>query len=149
MKVIMLADVKSIGKKGECVEVKDGYGSNYLIPHKLAVRYTDRSVEILAEQKKKEEEKIEELRITALKSKEILAGITLEFTAKAANDGRMCGTISFKQIEAELKNKYNIIVDKRKIVEKFPVNAFGVTVLKIDLYKGIIGEIKVHVGEQK
>ena len=60
----------------------------------------------------------------------------------------MIGSVTFKEISLKLKNDYNIEIDKRKFIDKTLVNAFGVTILKIDLYKGIIGEVKVHVSEE-
>ena len=148
MKVILLKDVKGIGKKSEIVNVKDGYGSNYLIPNKLAVMYSEKSQEILNEQKKVEAENIERMKAEAREVAKKLENLTLEFTAKGSGDGRMFGTISTKQIEQELKDKHSIQIDKRKFVDKTVVNAFGYTKLNIELYKGIIGTITVHVVEK-
>jgi len=149
MKVILLMDVKNIGKKGETKEVSDGYANNFLIPRKFAVPLTNKSLEILNKQNTEKANEIEANRKVALENKEKLKTITLEFTAKAAPDGRMIGSISYKEIEEELKNKFNIEIDKRKIVTKYQVNAFGTTKLKIELFKDVIGEISVHVKESK
>ena len=149
MKVIMLKDVKGVGKINQVLEVKDGYAANYLIPNRLAVKYTERSVEVLAEQKKNEQLKIEELTKKAQEKAKLLEKITLEFKAKSGSDGRMIGTISYKQIEKELNDKHHIEIDKRKFVDNFKVNAFGVTNLKIELYKNVYGTVKVHVSEEK
>ena len=145
MKVIMLKDVKGVGKVNQILEVKDGYAANYLIPNRLAVKYTERSIEVLAEQKRSEEEKIKELTKKAQEKAKILEGITVEFKAKCGSDGRMIGTISYKQIEQELLKKHQVEIDKRKFVDNFKVNAFGVTNLKIELYKNVYGIVKVHV----
>lgn len=149
MKVILLKDVKGVGKKQEIVNVKDGYGANYLIPHGLAVMYSERSLEILENQKA---DQAAEIAKNIAKAKEIAAklkDITLEFTANSGTGGRMFGTISSKQIAAELQSKYGIEIDKRKFVNKTTVDAFGYTKLQIELYKGVIGEINVHVTESK
>ena len=149
MKVILLKDVKGVGKKQEIVNVKDGYGSNYLIPHWLAVMYSEKSLEILNTQKADEAAEIAK---SIAKAKEIAAklkDITLEFTANSGTGGRMFGTISPKQIEQELDSKHGIKIDKRKFVNKTVVDAFGYTKLQIELYKGVIGEINVHVVEKK
>jgi len=149
MKVILLKDVKGVGKKQEIVNVKDGYGANYLIPHGLAVMYSEKSLEILNNQKADEAAEIAK---NIAKAKEIAAklkDITLEFTANSGTGGRMFGTISSKQIAAELQTKYGIEIDKRKFVNKTVVDAFGYTKLQIELYKGVIGEINVHVTESK
>lgn len=148
MKVIMLKDVKGVGKVNQILEVKDGYAANYLIPNRLAVKYTERSIEVLAEQKRSEEEKIKELTKKAQEKAKILEGITVEFKAKCGSDGRMIGTISYKQIEQELLKKHQVEIDKRKFVDNFKVNAFGVTNLKIELYKNVYGIVKVHVSEE-
>lgn len=147
MKVILLKDVKGLGKKQEIVNAKDGYAANYLIPNKLAVAYSEKANEILNDQKKTEAENIEKMKQNAREISAKLENITLEFTANGSGDGRMFGTISTKQIEAELKEKHGIEIDKRKFVDKQLVDHFGYTKLKIDLYKGILGTITVHVKE--
>lgn len=149
MKVILLKDVKGVGKKQEIVNVKDGYGANYLIPHGLAVMYSEKSLEILNNQKADEAAEIAK---NMAKAKDIAAklkDIVLEFSANAGTGGRMFGTISSKQIAAELQSKYNIEIDKRKFVNKTVVDSFGYAKLQIELYKGVIGEINVHVTESK
>jgi len=148
MKVILLKDVKGIGKKSEIVNVKDGYGANYLIPNRLAVMYSEKSQEILNEQKKAEAENIERMKAEAREVSKKLETITLEFSANGSGDGRMFGTISTKQIEQELKDKHGIEIDKRKMIDKTLVDHFGYTKLKIELYKGITGTITVHVSEK-
>ena len=148
MKVILLKDVKGIGKKQDIVNVKDGYGANYLIPNKLAVMYSERGQEILNVQKKAEADNIEKMKSDAKASAKKLEEIVLEFKAKGSGNGRMFGTISTKQIEQELKEKHGIEIDKRKFVDKQPVDHFGYSKLTIELYKGITGTITVHVSEE-
>lgn len=148
MKVILLKDVKGIGKKSEIVNVKDGYGSNYLIPNHLAVMYSAKSQEILDDQKKAEAENIERLKAEARETAKKLESIVVEFSAKGSGDGRMFGTISTKQIEQELRDKHGIEIDKRKFVTKDAVDHFGYSKLTIELYKGITGTITVHVNEK-
>lgn len=148
MKVILLKDVKGIGKKNEIVNVKDGYGANYLIPNRLAVMYSEKSQDILNQQKKEEADNIERMKLEAHEVSKKLELIVLEFTANGSGDGRMFGTISTKQIEQELKDKHKIVIDKRKFVDKQVVDHFGYTKLKIELYKGIFGTVTVHVNEK-
>ena len=148
MKVILLKDVKGIGKKSDIVNVKDGYGANYLIPNRLAVMYSEKSNEILNNQKKAEADNIERMKAEARANAEKLKDIVLEFSAKGSGDGRMFGTISTKQIEQELKDKHNIVIDKRKFVTKEAVDHFGYSKLTIELYKGITGIVTVHVSEK-
>ena len=148
MKVILLKDVKGIGKKNEIVNVKDGYGANYLIPNRLAVMYSEKSQDILNQQKKAEADNIERTKAEAHEVSKKLDCIVLEFTANGSGDGRMFGTISTKQIEQELKDKHKIVIDKRRFVDKQVVDHFGYTKLKIELYKGIFGTVTVHVNEK-
>lgn len=149
MKVILLKDVKNVGKKDQVVEVSQGYGANYLIRQGLAVMYTSGSKNILNKQVQERADEEEKRKQEALKISEQLKDITLEFSAQGAKDGRMIGTISPKQICEELLRKYNINIDKRKFIDKFPVNAFGFTRLKIEIYKGVVGTVNVHVSEKK
>lgn len=145
MRVILLKDVKGIGKKDQTVDVKDGYANNYLFPHGLAVLESKGSIEVLkgqqADRAAKDAQDKKEAEEKAKKLKEIV----LEFTANCGEDDRMFGTISNKQIEQELKDKYGLVIDKRKIITKVPVDRLGYTKLEVELYKGVIGEITVHV----
>ena len=149
MRVILLKDVKNVGKKDQIVEVKDGYANNYLIKNKLAVAESKKSVEILAQQK--EDARIAEINKEkeAKRIQEALKNITLEFALSVGKDSKPFGSISFKQVEEELKNSYQIIIDKRKIVSKDKLDCLGMHIIKIELYKGVIGDIKVHIGERK
>ena len=147
MKVILLKDVKGIGKKQDIVNVKDGYGANYLIPNKLAVMYSERSQEVLDIQKKKQADEIERLKAEARDISKRLENIVVEFNARGSGDGRMFGPISTKQIAEELRNKHKIEIDKRKFVDKTTVDHFGYSKLTIELYKGITGVITVLVHE--
>ena len=149
MEVILLSDVKGVGKKGETVSVSDGYGNNFLIKKGFAVKKTTESLNQLKKEQQKEAEKQAELKAEAEKNKVILEGLTLEFSAKAAKDGRMIGENSTKEVAKVLESQYKIVIDKRKFVDKIRINAFGVSRLHIELYKGIVAEIKVHVSEEK
>ena len=148
MKVIMLADVKNVGKKGQTVEVSDGYANNFLFPRRLAVKESKKSVEILEKQQEDARIAYENDKNEAIKLAEKLKGVTLEFTLKSNKD-KLFGSISFKQVEEALKERENIIIDKRKILSKGPIDSLGVTVLDIELFKGVKGQIKVHVSEEK
>lgn len=148
MKVILLTDVKKVGKKDQIINVADGYALNFLIPNKLAVPMTDRGLEIVDTQKKAAQDEFKKKQDAAQLIADKLSDIVLEFEAKFSEDGRMYGTISTKQIVDRLKEKYDIVVDKRKFVDHFLVNAAGYTRLRIELFKGVIGTITVHVSEQ-
>lgn len=145
MEVILLADVKNVGKKNQTVNVSDGYANNFLFKKKLAVPVSKKSVEILEEQK--ENARLNELRLKeeAEKVAEALKGVTLDFSAKVGKDSKLFGSVSLKQVEEELKAKHNIVIDKRKFIDKGPLDTLGTYNLRIELYKGVIGVIKVHI----
>lgn len=148
MRVILLQDVKKVGRKGQTVDVSDGYAANFLFPRKLAVKETKKSVEILEQQNEDVRVAKEKAKEEALRVKAELEKVVLEMTLKA-NNGKVFGSISFKQIEDALREQFNIIIDKRKIITKDPVNKIGYSRLEIELYKGVIGIITVHVSEEK
>ena len=149
MRVILLKDVKGLGKANQIIEVKDGYANNFLLPRNLAVIESKRSVEILDQQKalKDKEEALKKEEAIQIANK--LTEIVVEFSANAGKDGKMFGAISTKQIEEELEKSFSIKIDKRKIISKVAVDRLGYTTLEIELYKGVIGNIKVHVSEKK
>ena len=146
MKVILLNDVPKLGKKGDVKEVADGYGRNFLIARGLAVLDTNASKKILDEQKKQEEANDAQRRKEANELKDLLATKTLEFKLKA-NNGKVSGSVSGKQIEDAL-SKQNITIDKRKIKDSSPLNELGTYDVKIELYKDIVGTIKVKLVEE-
>ncbi|MDY6392137.1 MAG: 50S ribosomal protein L9 [Bacilli bacterium] len=152
MRVILLADVKKVGKKGDTVEVSDGYGANFLIPRKLAKLSTEASQAELARDNAAEAAHQKELKAKAEAVAQRLESIEVKFTTKVGKDGRMFGTVSPKEIVEGLEKQWGITVDKRKFIDKYPVNALGYTRLKIELYKGsegvVVGTISVHVVEE-
>ena len=148
MEVILLADVKNVGEKNQTVKVSDGYANNFLFKNKLAVPVSKKSVEILENQKENARIAEENAKKTAQQLAETLKDITLEFTAKVGKDSKLFGSISLKQVEEELKAKHNITIDKRKFIDKGPLDMLGTYALKIELYKGVVGVIKVHISER-
>ena len=153
MKIILLADVRGVGKKGQTVDAKDGYAKNYLIPRGLAVISTDENQRILAKNNAEDAAKQAELKKEAEELATRLEHINVEFKAKVGSDGRMFGAISPKQIEEGVKEQWGITIDKRKFIDKYPANAIGYTRLRIELYKGsageVIGTVNVHISEEK
>ncbi len=145
MKVILLEDVRKVGKKDEIKEVADGYGRNYLIKNGLAEPYnkqTAKGLEARQEQRRQDDLANQEAaKETAAK----LENLTLEFALNTGKGGNTFGQISSKQIVHALGEK-GIQIDKRKIIMDTPVDSLGTTKVKVDLYKGkIIGNINVHV----
>ena len=149
MEVILLADVKGVGKKNQKVNVNDGYANNFLFKKKLAVKVSKTSVQILENQQENariaEEKAVEEAKELVEKLKDI----EISFSMKVGKVGKPFGSISLKQIEDELKNKFNITIDKRKFIDKGPLDALGYYNLKIELHRGVVGTIKVHLEEEK
>ncbi len=143
MRVILLEDVKKQGKKGQIINVKDGYG-NYLITNKLAVLETKGSKKVLDQQNKKaKEEELENLKSCQELKKE-LEKTTLTFKVNTGKDGKVFGSISSKQIVSKLKEK-NINIDKRKINIDIPINTLGTTIVNINLHKEVIAKLKVKL----
>lgn len=144
MKVILKEDVRKLGKKGDIKDVADGYGRNYLIARGLAVPDTPDNRKVLEQEKKeqaaqeaKKKEEAEEL------TKE-LAKKTFTFTVKSGKDGKVFGSVSTKQIVEALR-KQGYTVDKRKILDTQPISSLGVTRVRVELYKDVIGVIQVHL----
>ena len=149
MTVILLSDVKKVGKKGETVEVADGYGRNFLIAKGLAVQETKKSKEILEQQNLDAALKEKQLEKEAEALKETLKSVVVEFKVKTGKDGRVFGNISSKQVVEELKKTHNIVIDKRKFFETKEATALGTTLMKVDLYKNkVIGVVNVHLSEK-
>ena len=146
MKVILLKDVKSLGKKGEIVEVSEGYGRNFIIPTKAGVLADAKNLNTLKLQvqnaEKIAEEKLEEAE--ALKKK--LEEVKLIFHMKAGRDGRAFGSISTKEVQEELKKQYDISVDKKKMELDVPMKNFGGYDIKVKLHKDV--EATLHVSVQ-
>ena len=145
MKVILLSDVNKVGKKGAIVDVADGYARNFLIRNRLAVQATAKSLEILDEQKVQQKLNEKEMEAQARVVAEKLEKIVLRFMVKSGEGGRVFGSVSTKQIAQELDRKHGIHIDKRKILDAAPIQSLGVTNVKIELYKDVIGTIRVQL----
>ena len=150
MKVILLADVKKLGKKDQTIEVSDGYAVNFLFPRKLAVQVTKKSVEVLENQQEERRENDAKLKASAQELAKQLDGITLEFKVKTGREGKLFGAISLKQVAEELNKQFGIDIDKRKFLDKGPLDVLGYHHLGVELYKGVVGKVHVHLeGEEK
>ena len=146
MKVILLNDVKKVGKKGEVKEVADGYARNFLIARGLAVVASAGANKVLEKQNEEKARQDELNKEEALKTKEKLETLELDFKVKA-NNGRVSGSVSTKEICEELKKK-GIEIDKRHIIDNAPITTLGFSHVKIELYKGVIGTIRVKLVEE-
>ena len=148
MKVILLKDVKKLGKKDAIIDVSDGYAANYLFPNRLAVPVTNKSKEILSKQQEDARIAEENAKKAAQELAKKLECIEVVFKTKIGKEGKMFGSISLKQIEEEMLAQHGIQIDKRKFIDKGPLDSLGIYRLKIELYKGVVGTIKVHIIEE-
>lgn len=143
MKVILLKDVKKQGKKGEIIEVKDGYGS-FLIKNGDAVSATEGSLKRLNEEKSRKEKQEEELIKTSEKIKKELEKIIIEFRVKTGEGDRVFGSVSTKQIENELRKKgYDI--DKKKINLNNSISSLGVHNVEVVLHKKVTAILRIKL----
>ncbi len=147
MKVVLLADVKSQGKKGQVIDVSEGYAKNFLFPKKLAVAANN---QILTEIKGKEESRLHNIELEKKAAKETaekLSSVTVRITTKAGTDGRTYGSVTAKDVAEALEAQHKIKVDRRKITLDNPIKAFGTYILDVKLYADISGKITVSVTE--
>ncbi len=146
MKVLRKRDLRKVGKRGEVVDVSDGYGANYIIPYGYGVLFTKEAqadfAKEQAEEKRQHDLKVEEAKKIA-KQRE---NITLEFSAPAGRNGDRIGTVSFKKASEARKKQYGISLNKERLIDKdVLVNGFGLTTLKVDLFDGVIASLRIHV----
>lgn len=147
MKVVLLADVKSQGKKGQVIDVSEGYAKNFLFPKKLAVAASN---QILTEIKGKEDARLHNIELekkAARETAEKLSSVTVRITTKAGTDGRTYGSVTAKDVAEALEAQHKIKVDRRKITLDNPIKAFGTYILDVKLYADISGKITVSVTE--
>ena len=149
MKVILQQDVKGQGKKGQMVEVSEGYARNFLLPRKLAIVATTDAINTmnLKEKARKAEEARQkaEAEATVEKLKECM----VKLTAKAGNGGRLFGAVTTKEISEGLKAQFNIDIPKQKLVLDEPIKAFGSYQIKAKLGFEVVGTVYVSVFEEK
>ena len=147
MKVILLDNIKGVGKKDEVINASDGYARNFLLPKKLAVEANSENMSKLKGKNdstayKKSVEKSEAQGVA-----EKLKDITLKVTVKAGENGKIFGSITSKELADNLKEQYKIEIDKKKIDLKEPIKTLGSFSINIKLYEGVIGKLKVEILE--
>ena len=147
MKVILLQDVKGTGKKGEFANVSDGYARNFLLPRKLAKEADAQALNELKNAEQAKQYKIEVATAEAKANAEKLEGQVLEMTAKAGQGGKLFGSVTNKEVAAAVAQKYNITVDKRKVVLERDIKEFGTYSAEVKLYTGITANIEIQVSE--
>ena len=146
MDVILKADVKGLGKKGEKVKASDGYARNFLFPKGLAVEANAQSLTELRNREQSNQHKIDVEVAQANESKAKLQGKIIKIIAKAGNNGKLFGSVTSKEVAAEIAKQYAVKVDKRKI-SMSDIKAFGSYKIEVKLYTNISAEMTVMVGE--
>lgn len=149
MKVILQQDVKGQGKKGQLVEVSDGYGRNFLLPRKLAIEATADNMNTMKLQEKAR--RAEEARQKALaeETAEKLKGLTVKICAKAGKDGKLFGAITSKELSEALMKQHGIDIAKQKLVQEEAIKSCGTYQVKCKLGFEISGTLNVVVAEER
>ena len=147
MKVILLEDVKALGKKGEIVNVNDGYARNFIFPKKLGLEATAKNLNDLKLQQANQEKKAKELLEAAQAFAKDLENRTVSIKMKAGEGGKAFGSVSSKEIVAEFKAQHGIELDKKKIVLADSLKTFGNYEVAIKLHPQVTGKFTVKVTE--
>lgn len=147
MEVILLKDVKGTGKKGEVKNVSDGYANNFLLKKGLAKEATSAARQEMMAKKKAVKREENEILEAAEQDKKKIEENPIEIHEKAAEDGRLFGSVTTKQIAKELEKQLGIKVDKRKINQVNPMRAVGTQKVEVKLHKEVTAELMVRVNE--
>ena len=148
MKVILLQGVKSLGKKGEIVNVNDGYARNFILPKKMGVEATGKNLNDLKLQKNNEKKVAQENLEAAKELAAELAAGKVELSIKVGEGGRTFGSVSSKEIAAAVKEQMNLEVDKKKIQLKEAIKSLGTHIVNVKLHPEVTAELKVVVREE-
>ncbi len=145
MKVILTEDVKKLGKRGEIVEVSDGYAKNYVIPQKLGLPANEKNMNAWKNEKRREdrlaEVRLEEARELAAR----ISSVTVEIGMKGGTSGRVFGAVSTKEIALAAKKQHDLEIDKKKIVLEEPIKQFGTVKLPVKLHPEVQTTLTVKV----
>lgn len=147
MKVILLEDVKSLGKKGEIVNVNDGYARNFILPKKLGLEATNKNLNDLKLQKQNEEKVAQEILDAAKELAGKIEAGKVEVKIKTGEGGRTFGSVSSKEIAVAVKEQMGYDIDKKKIQMKDSIKNLGTYIVPVKLHAKVTAELKVHVGE--
>ena len=147
MKVILLQDVKGKGKKGQMIEVSDGYARNFMLPRKLAIEATPDAINTMRMNDKATAERQARERAEALETSKKLKELTLVVKAKGGGAGRLFGAVTNQEIADALKKNAGITIDKRKIVIDEPIKNVGTYTVKCKLGYEIVGQLTVKIEE--
>ncbi len=147
MKVILLQDVKSLGKKGEIVNVSDGYARNMILPKKLGVEATSKNLNDLKLQNQHADKVAQEQLDTAKQIAEDIKEKIVEVKIKSGEGGRTFGSVSTKEISAAIKQQWQMDIDKKKMVLNDPIKSLGTFEVPVKLHPKVTGTIRVKVTE--
>ncbi len=148
MQVILLEDVKTLGKKGEIVKVSDGYAKNFVIPKKLGVEATQKALNELKNQQKRDSIIAQQQLDEATAYGEKISKETIQLTMKAGEGGRVFGSVSTKEIVTAAKQQFGFDIDKKKLQMPEPIKSFGTYEIPVKLHPQVTSTIKVCVKEQ-
>ena len=145
MKVILLDNIKGVGKKDEIINASDGYARNYLLPKKLAVEANAENMSKLNNKKESANYKKDQEKQQAEELAKKLKGIMLKIKVKAGENGKIFGGVTSKEISENLKTQYNFAVDKKKIELKDTIKTLGSFNVSIKLFEGITANLRIEV----
>ena len=148
MEVVLLEDVKALGKKGQVVKVNDGYARNFILPKKLGVEATSKNLNDLKLQKANAEKVAAEQLAEAKKLAEEIDKMSVTVSIKAGEGGRTFGSVSTKEISEAAKKQLNLDIEKKKLVLPNPIRNLGVTNVPVKLHPKVTGSLKVWVKEE-
>ena len=148
MKVILNQDVKGQGKKGQLVEVSDGYARNFLLPKGLAKEATNTNINIMNGQNDAQAYREKVAMEEALAQKEKMEQVEVVLSAKAGDNGKLFGSITSKDVSEALTMQHHIKLDKKKFVMPDGIKTLGTTVVDVKIHTGVTGKLKVTVKEQ-
>ena len=149
MKVILQQDVKGKGKKGQLIEVAEGYGRNFLLPRKLALPATADAVNTMNLKEKARQAEEERLRAEAQQTAQRLENCPVKLSAKAGAGGKLFGAVTSKEISEGLKTQHGVDIPKQKLVLEEPIKAYGSYQVKARLGYEVTGTVYVSVFEEK
>ena len=147
MKVILIEDVKSLGKKGELVNVNDGYARNYILAKKLGVEATPKNLNDLKLKKANEEKRAKEIYEEAAAFAERLSKMEVNVSIKAGEGGKIFGSVSSKEIAQAAQKQLGVELDKKKMQLPSPIKSVGTQMVPIRLHPKVTAQLKVNVRE--
>ena len=148
MKVVLKQDVKGTGKKGELVEVADGYARNFLLKRGLAIPADAGAMNELKNREAAKAYRLAEEQKAAEEQKDAIDGKTVKLTAKAGANGKLFGSVTAKEIAEGIEKQLGVTLEKRKVVLKDDIKAFGSYTIEVKIYNGVSANVFVVVGEE-